>query len=111
MADYILLMHDDGGEERASDWEAYLDGLANAGRLRDGSAWAESSVAGSHRGWRPRTGHRAEAAGLKQTKKTAQKDGIQSGRSGKRAEVFAHCSEKLAIECAVLGEVTCSSDE
>lgn len=38
MADYILLMHGDGGEERAADWEAYLDGLANAGRLRGGSA-------------------------------------------------------------------------
>ena len=36
---------------------------------------------------------------------------IQAGRSGKRAEVFAHCSEEMANECAVLGEATCSSDE
>ena len=43
MADYILLMHGDGGEERASDWEAYLDGLASAGRLRGGSAVGEGA--------------------------------------------------------------------
>jgi hypothetical protein len=44
MADYILLMHGDGGEERAADWEAYLDGLANAGRLRGGSAIGQGAA-------------------------------------------------------------------
>ncbi|ATC31590.1 hypothetical protein CA606_04035 [Caulobacter vibrioides] len=43
MAEYILLMHDDGDEERAADWEAYLDGLASAGRLRGGSAVGEGA--------------------------------------------------------------------
>lgn len=38
MADYILLMHGDGGEERPSDWDVYLEQLAGAGRLRGGSA-------------------------------------------------------------------------
>ncbi|MFY8210833.1 MAG: hypothetical protein ACOVOE_16190 [Caulobacter sp.] len=38
MADYILLMHGDGGAEQAADWEAYFDRLASAGRLRGGSA-------------------------------------------------------------------------
>lgn len=37
-------MHGDGGEERAGDWEAYLDGLAKAGRLRGGSAIGEGAV-------------------------------------------------------------------
>lgn len=43
MADYILLMHGDGGDEQAADWEAYLDGLANAGRLRGGSAISQGA--------------------------------------------------------------------
>ena len=41
MADYMLLMHDDAIGERVTDWPAYLDTLATAGRLRGGSALGE----------------------------------------------------------------------
>jgi hypothetical protein len=38
--DYLLLMHDDAGHERADQWPVWLDRLAGDGRLRGGSSMA-----------------------------------------------------------------------
>jgi len=38
MSEFLLLMHSDAVDEAAEDWPAYLDGLAEAGRLRGGSS-------------------------------------------------------------------------
>ena len=38
MADFILLMHADGGTESGADWTAYFDLLEASGQFRGGSA-------------------------------------------------------------------------
>jgi hypothetical protein len=38
MADFLLLMHDDGGRDTDADWSAYLSRLQAAGVLHGGSA-------------------------------------------------------------------------
>lgn len=38
MADFILLMHADGGPETDADWEAYFEVLQASGQFRGGSA-------------------------------------------------------------------------
>ena len=38
MADYILLMHNDGGAESGADWGRYLEGLRATGKFSGGSA-------------------------------------------------------------------------
>ncbi len=38
MSEFFLLMHRDAVDEAAADWSPYLDGLAQAGRLRGGSS-------------------------------------------------------------------------
>lgn len=38
MAEFILLMHADGGPESAADWARYLEGLRATGKALGGSA-------------------------------------------------------------------------
>ncbi len=38
MADFILLMHADGGPESDDDWGRYLEGLRATGKFQGGSA-------------------------------------------------------------------------
>jgi hypothetical protein len=38
MADFIVLMHNDGGDEQDAAWAVYLAGLERSGALRGGSA-------------------------------------------------------------------------
>lgn len=44
MADFILLMHGDGGAEDAGAWDAYIGGLVALGVMRGGSAIGEGEV-------------------------------------------------------------------
>lgn len=43
LADYILLMHGDGENDRAADWGPYIEGLIASGRLGGGSAIGEGA--------------------------------------------------------------------
>jgi len=43
MSEFLLLMHGDAVNEAAADWPAYLDGLAQGGRLRGGSSLGDGA--------------------------------------------------------------------
>ena len=43
MSEFLLLMHGDAVNEAAAEWPSYLDGLAQAGRLRGGSSLGDGA--------------------------------------------------------------------
>lgn len=59
MSEYLLLMHADAVDEAAADWPAYLDGLAEAGRLRGGSSLGDGACFRKDGAVRPSTDHLA----------------------------------------------------